>query len=515
MTTTTLEIREAPVSSVDEAKREITGLAVPWDTDAVIDGQYTERIARGAVQGIEDARLFWRHTEPIGRVIAHRDTDAGLEITAVLSQTPRGEEAYTLLRDGVIDTLSIGFKPIEHAVDPKSGAVVRTAIQVREVSLVPFPAYEDAKVAQVREAATPTPEEARMSETATTTADLEEIRTAIDDMGREISLIQASATTEVPSDPLAQFRSVGEYVKAVASGDEAAARAYTGAVSGDTILKDGWAGNLVEIVKKRRPVLETFSQGVLPAEGMGIEYAVLKSDTTQVTEQEAEGDDLDFGKVAIEIKTAPVKTFGGWTSLSRQAIERSNVGILDTSWEALTEKYARATELYARSLLTGALAWTGSGGTPAALAEVEGDLTTQDGIVALVLELAEHFDNVGRALDGVLVDKATFLAIYGVEATDRILQVSGSPSDKVGTLTVRAGSGEVAGLPFRLLPNAAADTVVAYDRTAIKVLEAPGAPLRLQDENIVNLSKDFSLYGYLSGAVQKPAGLVKVVEPEA
>jgi hypothetical protein len=38
--------------------------------------------------------------------------------------------------------------------------------------------------------------------------------------------------------------------------------------------------------------------------------------------------------------------------------------------------------------------------------------------------------------------------------------------------------------------------------------------VRLQDENIVNLSKSFSIYGYLAVAVQKRDGLVKVTAAE-
>lgn len=494
--------REFQIRSVDQDKREITGIAVPWDTPADIGGWYTEIVSRGAVQDSDNARLWWRHAEPIGLITSHRDTDEGWEITARISQTPRGEEAYVLVRDGVVDQFSIGFDPVEALVDEEAETVTRTRIRVREVSLVPNPAYEEAKVAQVREATTPTTEEAPTMGETITSADLTEIRQSIEDLGREVALVQ---TPTEPTQTGPQFRSIGHLVKLIAEGDETATRAYNGAVSGDTVIKDAWVGNLAQIIKKRRPLIEAFGgTGTLPAQGMGVEYGVLKSDTTQVGVQAAEGDDLLFGKVSIETKTAPVKTIGGWSSLSRQAIERASVGVLDLTFEALIEKYGQASEAYVRSIFNAAVAATGAG----ALAEVEADLTTQDGIVTAVLDLVEHFENVGRALDGVFVDKATFLALYSVEATKRVLQVSGQPEDKVGSLTVKTASGSVADLPFRLLPNSAG--ITAYDATALKALESPGAPTRLQDDNIVNLSKDFSVYGYLSAAVQKPAGLVKL-----
>lgn len=510
-----LMIRSVSVRATDDASgaREFAGIAVPWDSEIAVDdwfGRYTEQVQRGAVEAAHGRDLplvLWRHDEPIGRITAARDTDEGWEITGVLSDTPRGSEAYTLLRDGVVDRMSIGFYPVEHleSVDEATGVrhITHTRIAVREVSLVPFPAYDDATVSSVRSATsketTPMPE-------STPTPDVA-LRESVEDLARQVELIRSEgirpATEAAPT-----FRSIGDMVKRVAAGDEAAIRAYAGAVSGDAVLKDAWIGDLIEIIKKRRPVMSTFATGTLPATGMGVEYAVLESDTTQAGVQAAEGDDLLFGKVSITTKTAPIVTLGGWSSLSRQTIERSTVGILDTTFEAMVERYARASEVYVRKVLTDALAVTGSN----ALDEVTADLTTQDGIVTAVLDLVEHFDDAGRALDGVFVDKATFLALYAVPATDRVLQVTGAPADKVGTLTVQTGAGDVAGLTFRLLPGADAGTVVAYDRTAIKTLESPGAPVRLQDENIVNLTKDFSIYGYLAAVLQKPEGLVKVVD---
>ncbi|WP_084130317.1 HK97 family phage prohead protease [Demequina sp. NBRC 110055] len=509
-----LEIRSVEIRAIDEEAREVSGIAVPWDSPADIGGMFTERFERGAVQDSEDALLLWRHDEPIGLITRAEDTERGWEITARISKTPRGDEAYALLKDKVIREFSVGFKPIEHReeTDPETRhlTITRTHVRVREVSLVPFGAYgKNAPVSQVREADNPTPHEREDSQVTDPNfnADLTEIRSSIEELDRKVASLPTRS--EEPAGDV--FASVGDLVKRVAAGEDIATRAYTGAVSGDAVLKDAWVGDLTEIIKKRRPVLETFATGTLPSTGMNVEYAELESDSTQVGVQSAEGDDLLFGKVSITTQTAPIKTLGGWTSLSRQTIERANVGILDTSWEALAEKYGQASEAYARSILNGALAATGGD----ALAEVEADLTDQDGIVAMVLDLAEHYEDEGRSLDGVFVDKATFLSLYGIPATDRILQVSGNPADKVGSITVQTASGSVAGLPFRVLPGAAADTVLAYDRTAIKSLEAGGVPFRLQDENVVNLSKDFSLYGYLASFVQKRAGLVKVVAPEA
>ena len=500
----------------------VRGLAVPWDDPIEFYG-IREEFAPGSVQVDEDnpPHLFWRHQEVIGGLRSWEDAEKGWDIDAAISDTTLGRDAHTLAKDGHVRKFSIGFLPIEweERHDEESGTITLryTEVLVREVSLVPHPAYGNASVDQVRSADRSTPivtsvreaqpnKEDTMSDSTLTRADLDEVRTSVEDLDRRMASMVSATTEEV--DPNEQFRSVGHLLKSIVGGDEMAVRAYEGATTEDAVLKAAWIGSLVEIIKKRRPVMSTFSSGSLPATGLSVEYAVLEEDTTDVDIQENEADVLAFGKVSIGTRTAPVVTMGGWTSLTRQAIERANEGILTTTMEALAEKYGWASEVYVRARLKAAMDATGGN----ALASVEADLGSQDGVVAAVLDLAEHFDTAGRSLDGVFVDKATFLALYGVEANDRILQVSGAPLDKVGTITVQTAQGNVAGLEFKLLPNAAANTVLAYDRTAMKALEAPGAPFRLADEDITRLTKDFSLYGYLSAFVQKPAGLVKVTQ---
>src|SRR5690606_25584931 len=120
-----------------------------------------------------------------------------------------------------------------------------------------------ATVQEVREKAG-TPKEETMPETITR-ADLEEVRSSVEEIDREFkSLAVSLAAREEPAE--SQFESVGHLVKAIAAGDESAIRAYNdafetrdwdGSTSASTILRDGWVGDLVEIIKRRRPVLST------------------------------------------------------------------------------------------------------------------------------------------------------------------------------------------------------------------------------------------------------------------
>lgn len=506
-----LEIREVQIRAHDDERREVTGIAVPYGQDTSIGGYYTERFEKGAVQDSEGALLMWRHEEVIGKLVKHRDTGDGWEITAKISKTLRGDEAWILVRDGVIDKFSVGFEPVEHVTDDESGTVVRTKVRVREVSLVPFPAYQGAEVSQVREAQNKREESPVSNEETVTKADLLEVRESMEDLARLVETGNKGGE-ERELDLALQFRSFGDYVKQVASGDEAAvkaandliARAWTpaGAVLADTVAKPGWVGDVIRLGQERQRIASTFQHTYdLPAEGNTVEYAQLKSDSTQVAVQAAEGDDLLFGKVAIETKSAPVRTLGGWTSLSRQSIERSTVGVLDTTFLAMAIKYARAIEVLTRAAVTTALTTS---------EVVPGVITTQDGVLETLIDLVEHFEDSGLNFDGLLVSKDVFVSLLGVAATDRILQVSAAPTDKLGSVTVSSLEGDIAGVSVKLFPGAAAGTIVAYDRLAVRTQESAGAPFRLQDENIVNLTKDFSIYGYAASYVQIPDGLVVV-----
>ena len=139
--------------------RTITGLAVPFDTETEIIPGFREKIARGAINLDTQPALFYRHSEPIGVITAMSEQPDGLMIEARISDTALGRDAATLARDGAIKSLSIGFFEREYTDSTtENGATLRTqtAIDLREVSLVPVPAYEDAKITDVRDAQSPT-----------------------------------------------------------------------------------------------------------------------------------------------------------------------------------------------------------------------------------------------------------------------------------------------------------------------------------------------------------------------
>src|SRR5699024_2340813 len=113
-----------------------------------------EQFAPGAIDAAsEGVKLFWRHRDPIGKVVESENRDDGWFHRSVISQTAQGDEAYQLARDGVIDRFSVGFEPVKQEIeehDDGSLTITHTEVRLREVSLVPFPAYDTAKLTDVR-----------------------------------------------------------------------------------------------------------------------------------------------------------------------------------------------------------------------------------------------------------------------------------------------------------------------------------------------------------------------------
>lgn len=145
----------------DGEGRTIHGIVVPFGQVArVSDGgpSYDEMFERGSfkrsitMRPVERVKLLSQHnsrSNPLGRASLLREDAAGLYGEFHVSRTAAGDEALELLRDGALDSFSVGFTPIQHERSSDK-TVWRTEVGLREASLVTFPAYEGALIGGVR-----------------------------------------------------------------------------------------------------------------------------------------------------------------------------------------------------------------------------------------------------------------------------------------------------------------------------------------------------------------------------
>ena len=100
----------------------------------------------------DEIRVLWQHNpdEPLGKPTSLRRSGNGIEIEAVMSDTARGRDARNLVRDRVVDRLSIGFDAIRTSLTKMNGEDVRLLEKAKlyEVSLVTWGANPRARITE-------------------------------------------------------------------------------------------------------------------------------------------------------------------------------------------------------------------------------------------------------------------------------------------------------------------------------------------------------------------------------
>lgn len=499
MITRSFEIREA-----NEEKREVSGIAVPFGDTIEIGGGYQERFEQGAFDLEADVKLFRDHKDIIGKVIELRETDEGLMVRAKISETSLGNETLNLVRDEAIRSFSVGFIPLKD--EKQDNTIVRKKVDLKEISLVAFPAYKNASVTEVREENNQ--EEISMDnnhENVAPVEDVTEIRSSVEELERKFDIL-ASAKDETPAGP--QFRSFGEYVKAVATGDEQALelhRAFTGGTTSDSVSLNAFVDDTIRLVNKGRPTVSAFQAAALPAQGMNVEYVTVENDTTAIAEQAAQGDDLAFGKLELNTQTAPVKTYGGYSSLSRQAIERSSVSYVDATFRALAIKYAAVTNAVARTTLVNGALDLNAGSVAAN--------TFEGWVEAIATASSDIYDNTGLTPEFVLVSTDAFVEIAKVKQGDAPLLAGFNQTNNIGTISPVGLSGTFYGLPVVVDPSLAAGSVYVANSQGMVNYESAGAPFRLTDDEITNITTDYSVYGFMASTLPQPKAISKLALP--
>jgi HK97 family phage prohead protease/HK97 family phage major capsid protein len=500
-----METREFEVRA-DLEERTITGIAVPYGQDANIGGAYMERFVPGAISDVVDVKLFYGHEEPIGKVLTGRDTDEGYEVTARVSDTPRGNEVLTLMRDGVLNKFSVGFVPLESERD--GSTVTRTKVSLKEISVVPFPAFAGANITEVREdggtpaeTSEPQPEQENpMSENIEL-----DVRAVQDEVAEIRRLVEAGQTVATPAVLGSEYRSQAEFAKALVAGDiKAQEFARTASTSADAAVVAPWFGYINTLIANNRPTVSAFSRAALPATGLTVEYSKIDANTLAVGQQDPENEALSFGNLTFETISTPVKTYGGYTSFSRQYVERSQVNTLDQVFQGLALAYAGATN---GALVTaiGALDYTGKtfdadGGTASSLAE------------GIANGAAYIFSNTGLRPEFILTGTDGYVKLAKVAAGDGrpVLLSDGNGFNNIGTANIPGLSGSVFGLPIIVDPAIGSGIVYMANSAAVITMESAGAPVRLTDGDITTLTDSVSVYGYMAIATPRVGAIVKL-----
>lgn len=501
-----LETREQVVElRFDTTTRNLSGIAVPYGE---ISPSYNERFVPGSVTLDPNALLLWQHdrTEPIGKITAGQETPSGFHFDSFLSDTVRGRDAATLANDGVL-SLSVGFIMRDSAV-VDGVTEVRDAL-VKEISLVSFPAYVGATVTEVRdEPDSEIPDSALskeqiVDETTETASDLAEVREAIQHLEREV----AGMNTQTA--PAVDTRSAGEFVLALAKGDETAIRAYTGANTGDTVTSP-IDRDLTRIVEAAAPLRSVFSTGVTPEKGMSIYFAQLTGITDGTAAQAAEGDDLGYYEIQQGTKNVALKTIGNFIQMSVQAIMRSTSDFLNSSLrgQAIALGNKLNSELIAQYQTTVAAQITANNKVTIAATGA-----TYNTWLAAITDAAVKFAVLGLPLEYLIVDTTTFKELMALQGSDGrpVLLVDGNGTNNVGSISPTGLGGQFAGVRVVAVSqlNTNKSQCAFVNSTALR--QYTSASLRLETDNAINLTSAYSLSLVTAVADEYPTAIVGIV----
>jgi uncharacterized protein len=499
--------REFQARLVETEERTIVGLAVPYGQEIELTGNTKERFEPGAIDGVEDVKLFYGHEEPIGKVIEGRDTPEGYEIVARISDTPRGNEVYTLLQDDVLNRFSVGFFPV---VDRKEGqTIVRELVDLKEVSVVPFPAFEGAKITEVRNEAQPEAElvdEAPIeTESETMSENIElDVRSVQDEVAELRRVIESGKAVEMATPATHKFRSQGEFAKGLLAGDEdAKALARAASTSADAAVLPPFVGYLDTLINTNRPTLSAFNRGALPASGLSVEYIQIDNNTLAIDRQNPENEALAFGNLSFEVMSADVRTYGGYTQFSRQYVERATINTLDQVFQGLTIAYANFTNNVVIDLLQ-SLSYAGK----------TFDAHTNASTVAkgIAEGSAYIFNATGLRPEFILAGVGAYVNLVSIGATDGRLNFSANNdgANTIGTSNIPGLSGTLFGLPIIVDPQFGEFDALLCNSAAVTSWESAGAPVRLTSGDITTLEDSVSVYGYMAVAAQRQGALVSL-----
>lgn len=140
-------------TKVNLQKREYEGYASVFGVrdlgnDIVQKGAFAktlkERLPKNQI------KVLYQHDLPIGLPLHMEEDSTGLFVHAKVSKTALGDDVLELIRDGVVDGLSIGYETVKEFWDKKLNANLLQEVILYEFSNVHFPMLPEATVNTVK-----------------------------------------------------------------------------------------------------------------------------------------------------------------------------------------------------------------------------------------------------------------------------------------------------------------------------------------------------------------------------
>ena len=481
----------------EDSPRSITGVAVPWDTPAVVSGGQKVQFARGAFDVNQKApKLLEGHdmNQLRGVVTELVEAEEGLLFSAKFAKTRASDEAIELIKAGAYDSVSIGAIPTKFKY--KGDTMMVSAAEILEISLVSHPAFTDAMITEI---AASQPEESEEEVVEPQPLDIPEEET----MSEVTPTVEASAEI-VPTAPLfaaakreAKLPTAAEYIAAaIAGGDQwldmsAAVRAAApDVVTSDTpgVLPLPIVQPVYNNFRGIRPVVDAIGTKAMPGGGKVFIRPEVTTHTSMAA-QSAENATLQSGTFVVSSNQVTKGTYGGYVNISMQDLEWTDPAILSLILDDMSRIYANQTDdVAADALLAG---------------------VTQSAVLTDPTSPAEWVSDIYDAASTILVNSNgnlpthLFLSPNMYASLGKLVDTAGrplfpeiGPMNALGTSSASSFSGSAFGLTTVVDRNFATDTVIVGDPSGFEIFEQQKGALSLEAPS--TLSRTLSWHGYFA-----------------
>jgi HK97 family phage prohead protease len=483
----------------EDSPRTITGVAVPWDTPAVVSGGQKVQFLRGAFDvNQKPAKLIENHdmSQLRGVVSELVDDESGLLFTAKFAKTTASDQAIELVKAGAYDSVSVGAVPTKFKY--KGDTMIVSKANLLELSLVAIPAFSDAVITEI--AASQPDEESEEEVVEPQPLDIPEEET----MSEVTPTVEASAET-VPTAPIfatarreAKLPTAAEYMSAFIAGgsawhemSEAIRAAAPDIVTTDTpgLLPTPILAPTYNNFIGRRPVVDAVGVKAMPAGGKVFirpEVTTHTSIGASIAEQSPTA-----GTLVVFNNQVTKQIFGGYVNISEADIDWTDPAILQVVLDDMGKIYANATDNYASDTLVSGASVTRAFAN-ASFADASYWAGWMGGAASTILSSSN-----GNLPGHMFVSPDIWEGLLALsDTTKRPLFPQVGPMNAQGDLGVNQYGGNAFGLSVVVDRNFAAGTLIVGDATGYELFEQQKGTMSIESPS--TLSRTIALRGYFA-----------------
>ena len=518
-------------------KRTITGIALPYNTEATVNGGQVVSFLPGSLPTDgKNPKLYMSHdsTQAIGLVTERVDSPEAMYFTAKVSTTALGDEALVLAADGVLDSVSVGVNPIKFTFN-EDGVMIVESSSWLELSLVPQPAFEGSVITKVAASSDANGDDLCNNDSGDSGTATEQVGEPEMEATPEVpEVIEASAPIFATPKRAFKMPSAAEYMAAMHAGGDtfravnaafkdnlkqnstalefALAQDLTTDTAG--LLEQRLLGPVIQDLNFMRPTVTALGVSAMPGTPSKTFTRTKISQHTSVSTQ-TEGSAVTSQKMTLSANTVTKSTQAGGVFISQQDIDFTAIPALQTIINDLTGEYMiRTDDVCSDALVAAATAsgstWTFAQTDPSSLV---------DALYDAAREMAEDtnyfpthiycstnvWEKLGRQLD---VDKRPLFGYVGANNNYNTNGLGGSTGMNYNSMNPL-------GLEVVVSNNFAAGTMIVAHTpkgsptSAFSFYEDVRGIMTVEDAEL--LGRNVTFYGYIATFANIPVCLQSII----